>query len=162
MYCRLSITLKSQYVSTPLDCGSKALSCGSVKKWNPGLSKWVTHNLRSTVVHGFPHFGQLHWFPDPLSLLSLLPLLEENTLLHFLSWQWFEIPEVLCLVLWRLVTAANTGLLSLKPWLYNLLTVDDFIHSENVKNTFKSLSYKSGTVFRNMVLFDWIICEASR
>lgn len=34
-------------------------------------------NLRSTLVHGFPHFGQLHWFPDPLPVLSLPSLLEE-------------------------------------------------------------------------------------
>ena len=51
----------------------------------------IIMDLRSTVVHGFPHLGQLHWFPDPF--LSLPPLLEDETLLQPLSWPWHETPS---------------------------------------------------------------------
>ena len=42
--------------------------------------------IRSTVVHGFPHFGQLHWFPVPFPFLSLSPSLEDEMLLQLFSW----------------------------------------------------------------------------
>ena len=47
---------------------------------------WGQIYIRSTVVHGFPHFGQLHWFPVPLPFLSLSPSLEDEMLLQLFSW----------------------------------------------------------------------------
>lgn len=103
-------------------------------------------DLRSTEVHGFPHFGQLHWFPDPFPFLSLPPTLEEKTLLQLLSCPWYDIPWVAWLESWGLAITAKAGLLSLEPRMCNLLTVEnlqpDFMHSEINKNNYESWNTK--------------------